>query len=119
MAACLCFVALFLAGCKQSERNYSVDNSKRDIGVDLGQKNNQKDCEEAGGLWEVAGMSGIEKCFNKYSDGGRQCNSYKDCQGGCIYDREQKTGVCRWSDYPYGCRSEFENGKILPELCTD
>jgi hypothetical protein len=77
---------------------------------------NSKICAMSGGALTRGGMGGTLLCVHPYFDGGKSCDSSKDCIGGCVlYDPPvsgQPTpsmGVCRYNDNPFVCEAGIED----------
>ena len=84
------------------------------------------DCVAGGGEMLPSGMRQRPLCVTPYSDGGKTCTDSTDCEGLCTTDDDRwprgadiKGPVCEFTDSPFGCRSEVENGVADFALCID
>lgn len=104
---------------------------------------NQAECEELGGRWEVLGFSG-PGCNLPSSDGGKVCADHGDCESLCLADDEtvmkdspegirvpdhfridqinaegkELEGVCSMWQSDFGCHVVVEKGKFMV-ICID
>ena len=84
------------------------------------------DCENAGGKWGPAGLSGSNICNLPTADAGIECSDSSECEGSCIADRAQyKGGVLHtrgkctaWTSV-FGCNAFVTNGIVQGVMCID
>ncbi len=76
-------------------------------------------CLQQGGVW-ARGDALDWSCYQKTSDGGKECTDSSQCEGiGCISsDKNAKTGTCNPYNQLLHCAYLLKNGKIdTPMLC--
>lgn len=83
-------------------------------------------CEARHGRIMIAGLSGNEMCALPFPDAGRRCTDSSQCRGDCRYEGRVRLGAgaravgrCQSLDYPFGCRTTVEHGRVTPGLCVD
>ena len=81
-------------------------------------------CAARHGQVATAGLSGEEMCALPYADAGRRCTDSAQCAGDCRYggslrEGARAAGQCQAFQYPYGCRTTIEKGRVTPGPCFD
>jgi len=84
-------------------------------------------CAARGGVIDTVGRMQRQVCRVPFADAGKTCRNKSDCQGRCIYDREEGggeptgavTGQCQRYATQFGCFSEVDGGKIKSTICVD
>ena len=78
----------------------------------------------------IAGLSGNEMCALPFADAGKVCRGSKDCLGACLLDEKQRAGKrvgpktqvvgkCQPTNYPFGCSTTVEKGRVQSSMCVD
>lgn len=81
-------------------------------------------CLAQHGQIAIAGLSGEEMCALPYADAGRRCTDSAQCLGDCRYQGPLRPGAraagqCQAYQYPYGCRTTVERGRVTEGPCFD
>ena len=72
-------------------------------------------CEAAGGMVMIAGLSGNEFCAARNPDAGQSCRRATDCRGYC----EAGTLTCSTYQSPFGCYSFLDAEGQEVSICVD
>ena len=80
-------------------------------------------CLSSGGDYKRVGLLGTRQCIYKYSDGGKTCNSSKECLGGCLVQsyKDLGPGKCKEDNQSVGlCTTTIEQARSgQGGLCID
>jgi hypothetical protein len=72
-------------------------------------------CESAGGMVMIAGLSGNEFCAARLPDAGQSCARASDCSGYC----SAETRTCSTYQSPFGCYSFLDVEGQEVSICVD
>lgn len=85
----------------------------------------EEECEAAGGVWQVWGISEHPSCNLRTSDAGVPCTDSRECQGECVADLFPDAlcdgvvaGQCSEFRTPFGCFCFMHEG-LANAICVD
>jgi len=72
-------------------------------------------CEAAGGMVMIAGLSGAEFCATRSPQAGQRCERASDCSSRCNAD----TRTCETYNSAFGCHSFLNQDGERVDICVD
>ncbi|MBN1494628.1 hypothetical protein JW911_02740 [Candidatus Peregrinibacteria bacterium] len=115
-----------LTGC--IKENTDINDAEPKVITEI--PKDKESCEAANGIWGYIGLSPVEQCNLKTSDGGKECKSSDECEGTCLGEIQslhnseklmgkKMKGKCSYVYTIVGCHAFIENGKVDQVICID